>query len=363
MTRKAQRADGRYQIQIDLGIGPDGKRIRKYFYGKTQREAYLKREEWMDRQKQAAAPAADRSFRDWAKYWVETYCSGMALSTQRVYATTARKLTGWFGDRRLADITQGDLQQFLNALAGKSCSTIRHAMTTIEGMFRAAVVNRILTASPAEGIRAPKAAPAGGHRALAKEERTLIMEHCREYPAGMWSALMMLTGMRRGEALGLTWEHVDLQRREIHVVQSADKDGNISTPKTNSGIRTVPIMQQLYDLLIAVPVKDRAGYVLRTPRTSGIRPVMAHSAAYQMTLFQQAIGISFTPHDLRYTYATILYDAGVDLKTAQYLMGHKNVQVTLQIYTQLSEATRAASVSRLQEYLTANLTAISTQKG
>ena len=57
-----------------------------------------------------------------------------------------------------------------------------------------------------------------------------------------------------------------------------------------------------------------------------------------------------TAHDLRYTYATILYDAGVDVQTAAYLLGHSDVTVTMKIYTQLSDKTKAVSVDKLMSF-------------
>lgn len=60
---------------------------------------------------------------------------------------------------------------------------------------------------------------------------------------------------------------------------------------------------------------------------------------------------TFTPHQLRHTYATMLYDAGVDALTAQYLLGHSDLSTTMGIYTHLSETRKSKSITALNEYV------------
>ena len=66
----------------------------------------------------------------------------------------------------------------------------------------------------------------------------------------------------------------------------------------------------------------------------------------------------FTAHQLRHTYATMLYDAGVDTKSAQKLMGHASIEMTLKIYTHLSQRKKADSIGKLNEFLNGQRTVI-----
>ncbi len=68
--------------------------------------------------------------------------------------------------------------------------------------------------------------------------------------------------------------------------------------------------------------------------------------------YQKNTGLTITPHQLRHAYATILYEAGIDVKAAQSFLGHSNIQTTMDIYTHLSEAKKIDSVDVIDRYLT-----------
>ena len=78
-----------------------------------------------------------------------------------------------------------------------------------------------------------------------------------------------------------------------------------------------------------------------------------HNAAVTRLIgrYQRELGIKLTPHQLRHGYATILYDAGIDLKTAQAWMGHANIQTTMDIYTHISEDRNETQKDKLKQFL------------
>jgi integrase len=180
---------------------------------------------------------------------------------------------------------------------------------------------------------------------------------------------MLYTGLRKGELLALEWNDVDLNAALLTVNKSAWFDNNrvgIKVPKTEAGFRTVPIPALILPILREA--KEKASSTFVCPSAQGKR--MTHTAynaawtSYLGYLNLKAGGRrgsrsnaklqlieEFTAHQLRHTYASMLYDAGVDPKSAQKFLGHADLQVTLKIYTHLSAEKENGSVAALNRFL------------
>lgn len=191
---------------------------------------------------------------------------------------------------------------------------------------------------------------------------------------------MMYSGLRRGEATALTWADVDLEARTISVNKSWDFVTNsVKQPKTAAGVRVVHIPQVLADFLRA----ERSGdtdtvYVLHT--ASGARMTVqawkrlwesymkalnakyAHNGANVFSVRKKGpdgkergelpmLIRTFTPHELRHTFCTLLYQAGVDVMTAKDQMGHSDISVTMGIYTHLDAQYKEKKMAALDAYL------------
>lgn len=141
-------------------------------------------------------------------------------------------------------------------------------------------------------------------------------------------ALMVFTGMRRGEVLGLRWEDIDFEKKLITVSRAVSYTTNqpiVSEPKTQSGKRTIPLNDQLVEFL--KPLQD-LGYVVggEAPPTQMVyRRIERH-------IFQKVDTFGATPHVFRHSYISAMAEAGIDLKTIQHISGHSNVTTTMGIY-------------------------------
>ena len=185
---------------------------------------------------------------------------------------------------------------------------------------------------------------------------------------------MIYTGLRRGEALALTWADIDTKKKFVHVNKALSFVGGmprVKSPKTVSGNRDVLLLPDLEKLLKRPEsAKDtdpifqkksggylpeatfrrrwkryckEAGLITDTP----IKRKDKNGREYTHHIIEPTL----TPHQLRHGYATILFEAGVDAFTAQRLLGHANVETTLAIYTHLREKQKDKSVARLQKYM------------
>ena len=181
---------------------------------------------------------------------------------------------------------------------------------------------------------------------------------------------MLYCGLRRGELLALLWSDIDLDNQTLSVTKAADMPTNATTikkPKTRAGIRTVPIPNAILPALQWAKSETKSMYVCPNMTTGGIMSAQAYGQAwrsYMHYLNIQAGGKDrsrinpkivamepFTAHQLRHSYATMLYDADVDVKTAQKLLGHADFGVTMKIYTHLSAEKETAGIEKLNEHL------------
>lgn len=384
MARK-KRADGRVQVQIDIGR-EDGVRRRKYFYGRTQKEAYAARDAWLEeevRRKMATVASPDVTLKDWSELWLSSVdgTTEQATYRQRKSAVNMQNecdvLGKKFGSLRVRDIQTLHVQMYMNSLSGMSKGTIRARRFVLRSVLGYAVTNNIIERTPWIGIKTPKGTYTG-HRCLEEAEKRLVLDTCEQHRCGLWAAVMAYTGMRREELAALRVENIDFKLGQISIENAVDMAGTarVKDTKSAAGVRVVPILPQIRE-----PLKRAA-----EERKSGFLFLSAHGNLLNVSAFKRAWSSymrflnlheggcdsrrgkddpitkkhtrmpavwkirQFTPHDLRYTYATYLYDAGVDVKTAAYLLGHADITMTMRIYTQLSKRKKIEGIDALLSY-------------
>lgn len=369
------RKDGRKEAGLSVGYDENGKQIIKHFYGKTITEARRKRDEYKQKLNEGINNSGDITLNEWISRFCDVY-------KPKDMDYLINRLSRNLGTRKLQSITEMDLQRELNTIAGMSTSHISKYMQIIKRIFLRARTNRLIVFDPAENLIAPKGTK-GTHRALEKWEINAIIEYWRIYPAGRWAMAMLLCGLRRSEMIALQWADINMDNRTLLVHTSANirKNQPVIQDKTKSraGMRLLPICGQLYDMLSETPVDQRSGFVFRTTKNAPITESAARRnwSTFCQRLTRQLNGERVHPargnnkdapgrivfncrmHDLRHTFATMLYDAGVDAKAAQYYLGHSDIKITLDLYTHLShereQIERANLVGFLDGYMGKNL--------
>lgn len=167
--------------------------------------------------------------------------------------------------------------------------------------------------------------------------------------------------MRRGEILALTTEDVDIENMIIHItkaVEFIDNNPHVKEPKTPKSIRTIPILNCLKPHLErALKGKNKNDIVFcdkfgNIYNKMAIRRLFADfNERYNEYLDRHENPIHFTVHQFRHTFCTLLYNAGVDVKMAQDILGHSSVNVTLEIYTHLTNKSKRLSANKINEYI------------
>ena len=344
---------------------PDGRFACRYkdqwFYSNesdedalAQREAYIQEE----RRGLRSAPY----FKTYATTWLNAYKAHLTDGPYNTHVRNLNKFVSLLGDRPIDSYTQSDISSFYQQFNAMSKSTINSARDTIKGIFKAALADGVIPKDPAAFVVPPKGTK-GTHRAITDEERMLI--HNTEHRMRPVAMVMLYAGLRRGEALALNIDRdVDFAAETITVREAVRfRNGctpEIVDPKTEAGLRTVPLSEEL-----AKELKDHHG-LLCTSSTGSIMTQSAWERAWESYLYALGvkkngcrkrwcekgkpwIPVSIRSHDLRHSYCSMLYDAGIDLKTAMRWMGHADQDMTMQIYTHLSEKRRTAAEKALRK--------------
>ena len=370
-----QREDGRYMVKVYTGV-KDGKKTYKFVYGKTQKEADIKAEELkVSFRKGLDISASNDSFKVWAEYWLAS--KRYEVSADR-YSTLQSRSAIWIDALQNSTINQikpFELQTILFSIAAKnpytgeamSKKTISGYIQVINAIFEFAFDNRVIQYNPAAKLKAPQTVKSAvQRRALTEQERQRVMnfEH-RAKPSAM---LMMLSGLRRGEATALQWNDIDFVNNKISVTKSYNfKTKEFKTPK-NGKSRVVSVPQILIDYLKTLP--KESPFVLTNAKgqmmTDDSWKRLYQSYMCDMNIEYGFNGCApnkysptklpmiiptFTPHELRHTFCTVMFEAGIDALTAKEQMGHSDIQTTLSIYTHLSAQHKDIQVNKLDAFL------------
>lgn len=369
-----QRADGRYRVKVYIGI-KDGKKTYKYVYGKTQKEADIKAEELkVSLRKGMDISAHNNSFKTWAEYWLT---SKRYEVTQDRYATLQSRANIWIDSLKNAQISQikpFELQSILFSIAAKNPytgkpmakKTIGGYIQVISAIFDFVVDNRVIDYNPANKLKPPQAATATSQRrALTAEERKRVIEF--EHRAKPSAMLMMMSGLRRGEATALQWNDIDFANNKISVTKSYNFKTKEFKPPKNGKARVVSAPKRLIDYLKTLPrislfvLTNASGKMMTDDSWKRLYQSYMHDMnlkygfngeapnKYSPTKIPMVI-TPFTPHELRHTFCTTMFEAGIDAITAKEQMGHADIQTTLSIYTHLSSKHKDIQTNKLDVF-------------
>ena len=367
-------ADGRYRVRVYIGI-KNGKKAYKSVYGKTQQEADIKAEEMrVLLRKGMDISSSNDSFKTWAKYWLTSKKHEVSEDRYNSLVSRANVWIDALNNAQINQIKPFELQTILFSISAKNPytdkpmakKTIRGYVQVINSIFDFAIDNRVIDYNPANKLKAPQGATTSQRRALTETERQWIMEF--EHRAKPSAMLLMLSGLRRGEATALQWNDIDFINNKISVTKSYNfKSKDFKTPK-NGKSRVVSVPQILIDYLKTLP--KVSPFVLTNAR-GGMMTEDSWKRLYQSYMLDMNIEYgfggsinkhannidvpmviaTFTPHELRHTFCTIMFEAGIDALTAKEQLGHSDIKTTLSIYTHLSAQHKELQVNKLDAFL------------
>jgi len=339
-----KRADGRFCKKIKT---PDGK--VKYFYSSESTSAKAERDIQQQLLEYTVKEEKGKLLREVAKEWQEHHYKNVTYNTAERYDLYVNALNAYFADERIKEITAIDLEHFMQYLSTRSYSskTIKDQLSVTKMIFKYAVIHRYVDTDVSAYISPSKGTPPKTRDALTEEE-TLAVENSINCTFGLLAYFLLYTGLRKGEALALQWKDIDFENKIIHVYKSVYYQSNtpyIKQPKTAAGKRDVILLDCL-----AVKLKKGSpdDYVFG----NGKQPFNKTYFSRRWEKYQKESGLNITAHQLRHTYATILFEADIKEKDAQALMGHSDIKVTQNIYTHIRQSRMPETAGKLNKYMT-----------
>ena len=379
-----KRADGRLSKQIYLGRDENGKRIYKTVYGKTQKEVEQKKQEVLSQLSRGLdVSSQNNSFKEWSDRFIENKKATISYRSAIGIESLLKHFTPLY-DMPVTKIRPHHIESILKKLAQRdnrplSKKTLTDLRNVAYGVFQLCVKNRIIDFNPASIIDVPNGAGKTKREAITDEQ----IEWINNTPHNAQTAamIMLYSGLRRGELIALTWSDVDLMNKTILVNKAVEFINN--TPKvkpmtkTQAGMRLISIP----DILVT--------YLKKINRTSvfvcSLNGNMMTEGSFRrmwesyMNVLNEKYGDfstdilskkkngtlksrlspgglpmkieAFTPHQLRHTYASMLYKSGVDVLTAKDQLGHSDIKTTLNIYTHLDSIYKKRSMEQLNNFI------------
>lgn len=373
--------------KLSLKKRPDGRYVCRYldewFYGSTQAEALAKRDDLKKSLESGLRnEAMSTTVLAYATKWIGIYKASVAPSTYNAYAYYLNQLCLLIGEKLLKDVTTSDIQNLYRMQIGKSGSHIRKFCATCKALFEAALNDGLIHRNPCVKAKRPFGEQ-GTHRVLTQWEYELVESMVGKHEFACAAMLMLYGGLRRGEVLAFDIDRdVDFLAGTIHVrgaVAFTTNQPILKSTKTSSGLRAIPLFDPLRKALMG-----KHGLII----ANSDKGIMSHSSfkrkweSYITALETQLNGcserwygrtkihkeilanggqlpewqtVSLRSHDFRHSYCSMLYNAGVDLKTAMKWMGHADEKMILRVYAHLSVEKEQASAQAVGEMLNQRL--------
>jgi integrase len=365
-----KRADGRYLVQILKGYGLDGNPKYKNVYAKTISELEKKVATVRDEiEKGIHIDSSGLTLEQWAVRWIDLYKQNVAYNTRRMYEIVLKAhILPALGVYRLRDLKPHHAQELLNKLASDDKKrTAEQVQITLRQLLTQAVKNEYIHRNIMDAVQ-PIRCEKPKKRALTEEEISYVLNVDLPLKEKTFVILLLTTGLRRGEALALTPGDIDMKSRKITVNKTVITVKNQmeikESPKSAAGNRDVPITDELYTYLAQYLPTLKSLILFPTAQNK----LMTHTAFRCMwSKIMNAMNVAaggtngkvrvikiagdITPHTFRHTFATLLYEAGVDVKAAQYLLGHSSIIVTQDIYTKLSDKKKEVEMSKFNSFM------------
>lgn len=267
---------------------------------------------------------------------------------------TALKHLQLFYDKNIEDIRPLMVQRVLDNMANKeySFSSIHKVKTLLSIVFDYAIVHEdVGVQNFLSSIKIPKNSKKGIITSPPEFVRDRIFECGSSVDFGLWAIMLICTGLRRGEQAALKRSDINFITNEIELNRSVEFIHNQphikDRLKTDASKDTVPIIKKLKPYLVEV-CKDLNPDDFIFGKEKPLTETQIKKRWYK---YCKHIGYTFKGHQLRHAYALLLYEAGVDVKTAQRLLRHADIRTTMNIYTDFSKKMTDESVKKIDDYL------------
>ena len=375
-----QRADGSWTGRLSIGRDPGtGKYKYKYLYGATQAEVRKKMTAFSaELDKGAFVEPSKMTLGQWLDVWHAEYLAGVKHTTISQYGTQIdQHIKPFLGAVKLVELTPTMIQSMYNAKkrlrdadpkAGLSAKSIRNLHGVLHKALHQALRLGYISANPCDACEPPRF-DRYEIKPLTTEEITTLLHACKGSKYEKLYTVVLFSGVRISEALGLRWSCVDFERGKITInkqLQKERKKGGGGTYRLydtkTSTTRTITLSAHVVDVLREVKKEQAQNrLIMGAAWANDMNLVFTHEDGQHLchstvwACFKRLVKKLGFPdarvHDLRHTFATISLESGDDLKTVQKNLGHSKIGTTGDTYAHVTEKMREQSAARMDAFI------------
>ena len=374
-----QRKDGLYYARF---VDKTRKRHEKYLPTLPEARNWIEESKYADANEDVFV-ATDTTVDQWFDFWIENIVGDLAPNTLRNYRERyVHNIQPIMGKMMIANVKPMHCKKvFIQMDADYAGSTIRQAYITMGTMFKAAKMNDLIAKHPMDGVRFTKPVRATDDiKFLTRDEQRVFLETAKRSRNYNQYTLILETGLRTGEMIGLTWDAIDFEKRTLTVnktleLRHGEQYWRAGSPKTQHSYRTIPLTDRAYEILKGIwdsrpeqkesPTLDKTlEYIDRRTGVSS-RLVMrdlvfinwrigepAKNSSYDTHLYKlcDEAGIKhFCMHALRHTYATRAIESGMQPKVLQKLLGHASIKTAMDRYVHVTAESLDYAIKQFQQ--------------
>lgn len=380
-----QKKDGRWEARITIGYNDEGKQKLKYFYGKTRQECSDKLTEFKnDNNKGTYIEPSKYNVSQWLDEWYNDHVvNSVKLSTRVSYELIIRQhLKPNFGHYKLRDLKSNTIQGVYRKMlengrvdgkGGLSEKTIRNIHLVFRKALQVAYANDMIPKNPVTDgrITLPEIPKKKEIRVFTPEEQKAIEQACRGERWGMIILLDLYTGMRQGEILALTWNDIGFEKNTITINKQLGRLKNfnkdipgktileIQSYTKNSNDRIISVSPAIMDRLKEYQEKEEKNKQdwgkaykdnnLVFCREDGHYVEPKTFQDYFKRVLKKAGVKDGNVHAMRHTFATRALEAGIPVKVVSQILGHSNIQITLDTYSHVLPELQAEAMQTITD--------------
>ena len=390
----SQRKDGRYVARF---TAKDGERRVRYFRTVADAKTWIASAKQEDIEKDtpfsfmldptskdssAYRDVSMMTVNDWFVFWKDNIINHLAWNTKRNYSERyEHNIKPVIGSILMNNVKPMHCRKVLNDMNDSySGATIKQTYITMGSMFKSALMNDIIRKHPMDGVICTKTIKAASDiKFLTIEEQEAFLETAKRSHNYRQYALILETGLRTGELIGLTWDDIDFGEHTLTVCKTLEyrhsrKTWHAGPPKTVSSYRTIPLTDRAYEILkelyalkdVRKQSEDLKQTLTYIDRITGENRVLvmkdlvfinyrtgmpAKNSSYDTHLYKlcDEAGIKrFCMHALRHTYATRAIERGVQPKALQMLLGHSSLKTTMDRYVHVTDDSKKQAVRQFE---------------
>lgn len=373
-----QRKNGEWEGRITIGIDPTtGKPKRASFYGKTRQEVAGKMAAALNQVHAGNFIERNRAtLGQWLERWMEVYQTEVSPNFRERRKDLIRlNIKPALGNIELQKLKPADIKAFYNQLArsgrrdgsgGLSTGTIRHIHNILNPALKQAAREGLISKNPCADVSPPRIERTRQAKPLTKDQARRYLEALREDRLYAAFLLDLVIGLRRGELLGLQWQDFNPDTGELKIrrqltrirLERGGSSLEYAALKTPASYRTVILpnvaiielkvhrkRQLAEELLAGSNYNKEEGLIFCTPLGKKLDTRRLYHIHCQALKDAKLEHMAF--HDLRHTCATLLLQAGENIKTIQSLLGHSDIETTLNCYSHVLDDMKKTAADKL----------------